>query len=616
MLNVPIIEDVLLSRLNLSILRRDGYTKNRFNGKKFDDDDLTGVTPQIRFMPMKSLTIDVKGHWAQRDMKQRGGKCVVVDPANSLVALFSDANMKLGPVNPDYHATCNADANAGFYEFSTQMDGDYKLTTYGITGTIDFDTPTWWIFENSNLKNITGWMEQEDPGLAGVDFDFTSDKFLEFASYEQHEIRNISEELTWTATTTLGQMLPFLPEAMHSGLVYPTLGVYFSWEESEKGLYDNHSFGAGDPLYIAFEFMPNAYIPIDITASALPVTTSSHPEIENKTQAIYSQWTFETHDLVHFTGGLRYTREHRKLRRFAPGLNQTKASRRFDNLSYLGNVKFNAPDSWLQMMRAETANLFYTYSTGYKSGGFNDTTDPVSGLDLPPFDSETLASHEVGLKFNFFNNRATLNFAMFHNTYDDIQLTVTRVKGTVAGTAILNAGSGTVKGIELELWLNPFPDMAIDFSIGLQDPKYKEFDDIMAGTGAPIDRSNEPFPHVSKTSIHLGVQYAWQLQGLIAGHNWGTLTPRWDFIWDSKKSYSLSRIGYQSGLFEQDPVALHNFRLSWQSPEAAFHASFWIKNAFSKKYINGAIDNTAFLGTGSTRAAPPRMYGVQFGYAF
>ena len=49
-----------------------------------------------------------------------------------------------------------------------------------------------------------------------------------------------------------------------------------------------------------------------------------------------------------------------------------------------------------------------------------------------------MISHEIGLKFTFLENRVLLNLAMFHNTYKDIQLTVTRITPGGASMRLLS----------------------------------------------------------------------------------------------------------------------------------------------------------------------------------
>ena len=59
----------------------------------------------------------------------------------------------------------------------------------------------------------------------------------------------------------------------------------------------------------------------------------------------------------------------------------------FDNLSGKFTVGYNFTD---------TVNGYFTYSTGYRSGGFNGEAFDVANDQAVEFDEETIASYEIG----------------------------------------------------------------------------------------------------------------------------------------------------------------------------------------------------------------------------
>ena len=98
--------------------------------------------------------------------------------------------------------------------------------------------------------------------------------------------------------------------------------------------------------------------------------------------------------------------------------------------------------------------LYFTWSQGYKSGGFSTRRDPSIGT-IPDFKPEELDNYEVGLKLDFFDNRLIFNTAVFYSKYEDIQLTVARAALTNPapfrpdiGSSIDNAGEAHILGFE------------------------------------------------------------------------------------------------------------------------------------------------------------------------
>jgi outer membrane receptor protein involved in Fe transport len=292
------------------------------------------------------------------------------------------------------------------------------------------------------------------------------------------------------------------------------------------------------------------YFPFDITNSASPARFDQ-PKIDNKSRAVYTQWTVEPLQFLHVTGGIRYTWEEKELTRFEPGF-MGHRSETFSKWTPMGSASLVAPEPWLDAIRGDSAILYYTYAEGFKSGGFNEIQDVSTGDPVPGFKEEELTSHEVGLKLGFLENRLLLNTALFYNEYEDLQLTVIRVSGdgTQIGSSITNAGEATIKGFEVELVAQPVQGLQANASVGYLDAEYDEFFDTVPGMpGVLQDRSDEPFFNVPEWSVSAGVQYKFELDGLFDGRDLGSLTPRFDFSYKSKRAYHLTRAGFESGLF-------------------------------------------------------------------
>ena len=86
-------------------------------------------------------------------------------------------------------------------------------------------------------------------------------------------------------------------------------------------------------------------------------------------------------------------------------------------------------------------NLYLTFSRGFKSGGFNP-----GNVGTPTFDSEYIDSWELGSKNTLFQDKLTLNAALFR--YDYKNLIVGNIVGTLATN--VNIPDSRVQGFELE----------------------------------------------------------------------------------------------------------------------------------------------------------------------
>ena len=110
-------------------------------------------------------------------------------------------------------------------------------------------------------------------------------------------------------------------------------------------------------------------------------------------------------------------------------------------------------------------NLYATYSSGYKSGGFN--VDVLSTVNNIGFDAEHVDNFEVGAKATLFGGRAQANLALFSMDYKDLQ--VTQYDPITFSNFIGNAASASVTGVELDLVAQPTNNLSVSAGLGVLD---------------------------------------------------------------------------------------------------------------------------------------------------
>ena len=185
---------------------------------------------------------------------------------------------------------------------------------------------------------------------------------------------------------------------------------------------------------------------------------------DHEAYAIFGQADYHLTDSVMFTSGLRYTHEDKKL--FGV-FTQGSAPEFTDNViapPYVldqfyalapqapideslsdGEVTGTVKLTWF---RDDTAMLYASYATGYKSGGTN--TDRINPALDYVFDPETSAAFEIGMKSDFPDQALRLNLALHMTDYRDSQINTLGPDGW----ALQNAGKIDTWGGELELtWL-------------------------------------------------------------------------------------------------------------------------------------------------------------------
>lgn len=194
----------------------------------------------------------------------------------------------------------------------------------------------------------------------------------------------------------------------------------------------------------------------------------------SKSQAVFGQATYSILPHTRITGGLRSTWDQKSRVGVsvlgplsgAPAAIQgiplptENAAASYSKVTWRAGIE--------QDLTAGTL-AYFTVSTGYKAGGFNDgnaQTNP--SLYYAP---ETITSYEGGVKARLLDGRLFVSASGFYYDYTNLQ------KSTASNNSIVtvNAAKANVKGIEGEAQWRASPNDRINVSIGLLDAKYDRY---------------------------------------------------------------------------------------------------------------------------------------------
>ncbi len=264
--------------------------------------------------------------------------------------------------------------------------------------------------------------------------------------------------------------------------------------------------------------------------------------------AAYGRLTLHATDWLRFTGGLRYTEDHKTfggtsdtlievcvlptrcptapLLPYTTTLSQQPLVPVAGGppgvlgpgllLIHLGGVNAGKLDTSKVTYRgaveidvAPRSLLYASVETGYRAGGFNNSFN---------FDPENITAYTVGLKNRLLDNRLQLNLEAFHWKYRGEQLSFLGVdpKGQI-GILTENVGRSTIQGGEVEARALVTPTTTLSANIQYLDAK---FDSFSYATPAPpvtgcrvagtttftVDCSGEPALNAPKWTMNFGAE--------------------------------------------------------------------------------------------------------------
>ncbi|HEX2594603.1 MAG TPA: TonB-dependent receptor, partial [Rhizomicrobium sp.] len=265
----------------------------------------------------------------------------------------------------------------------------------------------------------------------------------------------------------------------------------------------------------------------------------------------------------------------------------------------------------------EDLMVYGSASRGYLAGG------NIIGL-ANVYNPETMWSYEGGFKSTFWDDRAQLNVAGYHEEIKNLQVFIQ--DSTHSGINNVN-GLTQVNGLETELTLSPIDKMQINATLTLTSAHYGQYITTEArivpapvsmgctwqSNGTPTGGTlcNFKGNNLNQTppySFNLGAQYTFDTDV-------GTITPRVD-------AYFSGRVDFiPDNIVSQGSYTQTNIHVTWESPDEMYKAEAFVNNLEDKNVISN--DGLQSVTLGQQALEPdnfayyaPRTFGLRLGVKF
>ncbi|MDJ0916464.1 MAG: TonB-dependent receptor [Woeseiaceae bacterium] len=568
--------------LALSRITRDGYVERLSDGVRTGDRDRWSARGSLSWTPREDLETFLVVDFTEID---ENGAPTVSGGVNDRQAFGTFGNALLESctsigVNPGFDGTpaggpptfpppgaadggatgCyGPDSRPGPYLSEASFPTASRLDNAGAAVEID-----WTISDQFSLKSTTGFRSIRM--LSSRDGDNTPANI--FATRDDYDHEQVSEEVQLEFSNR-GQSL--------NGL----FGVFY---------YDESGFNL-----------------VDVTLPTGAIQSGGY--YDNQSYAVFLHTTLDVTDRLAVSVGGRYTRDRKaylpdqlslgdasagsepgffsptwpNLEGFylaptgplAAGeriLDFTQSKLEFSKTDWSVDVKY-----WLR----DRVMAYVSYSTGYKSGGFDQRfVGPTPDRRPSTYRPETVDSLEIGLKTATPNERLRMNLALFDADYDDLQIIVRESFNPLT----FNAGRARVRGGELEFTWVPTSDWAINLSVGHLDAAYRTLTDSAQASGVRLDNQLVNAP---EWSLAAGAAYSIDLGSR------GAMKTRLDWSWQSEQFSD----AINSPEIRQPPVQLLNASLEWLAANERWRVSLASRNLLDETYL--VTGNSAFTTAAS-----------------
>jgi len=285
-----------------------------------------------------------------------------------------------------------------------------------------------------------------------------------------------------------------------------------------------------------------------------------------------------------------------------------------DGLSPMGNIAYQLTDDFM---------AYFRVARGYKSGGFNGTTNDPRAFAIP-FDPEKLLQYELGFKSQWFDNRLRVNAAGYYSDYTDLQESIFRASKTGGVLSLLsNVDSAEIWGSELEVTAAPVRGVEATATFGVTLPKYlKWLDQKFDANNQPIfdDNGNPVLENVaSQRSFGFTPQYqaSFDLGYTAPPTSHGTLSANVNVFWEDQQTFLANDNTPGSHAMKAPNYAVVNGRLQFAGiplQKGSLDLAVVGRNLFDKKYRTAGVDFGPQLGWSTNFYGAPRTFGLQLTY--
>ena len=552
----PVAGDKVMFRAAAWREDRDGYVTNTLSGNKFQGIDNTGGRLRLTIAPSDPLTIDLTAEYMKDGNKAAFGGFSQGTFGNSAGVFFRGSGTPVTSTDLRHGA------------LSSDPFLDREVQSY--TGRIEYDAGAVTLTSISALRKLD---IKDGRDLEGSSLDILDQSSAESSKQFTQEFRIASA-----------------PDGSLSadGLVDWIIGGFYYHDSSDR--VDSFRVGINSAVR---------------AAAGTPATDVALSDYKIESYAVFGQATFHLSEAFDVTLGGRYSHDSKRATQAGTTTDGAPIIAAAFTTTNRATYKSFDPRIVIAYKISPDANVYASFSTGFKSGGFQYVPFSKGQADVL-FAPEDIKAYEVGFKTEWLDRALRVNGAAYYYDYKNLQISrIILPAGSVAPVSLIsNAASSTIKGLDLEITARPSRAFEVNIAYGYLDAKYDSY--IFNPT---TDFSGTRMVRAPEHSINIGAE--WRAD--VWGDGEFSLRADYALTGDFFHEPGEGNVAFGTGLplTAEDGYGLLDLRASLT--KGNWRVTGYVNNLGDTKYrrtIN-ALGNTVVGFAGA-----PRIYGVKLGYSF
>ncbi len=583
--NAPIVEDVLATRLAGQYFKRDGHVYDRLFDTPNGTQTLKSLRAKFRYTVSDDLDFEFTVQHQDSLGKGQGDQYHhVPDEWLTFFRVFDP----------------QTEQNLDDYAHATNFYSGGNAITYDYLGKANFRMLGHdWVF-------LTAYSENESVG--GVDADFGPSPMI--LGLGGGNAETINSELRIVSDP---------------GTIEYVAGLYYFW---------NDKYNLTDIVVAPFlgtGVVQDLLVPEALqalTAGLFPIIGPFNQETRRtefaqvaNSYAIYGQATWNIGEKLSLIAGARFSMDEKELDFVAthytvgdqpgpaPVQEQLLNAEEFDVQDTRDDTSFTPKLSAIYRITDEI-NIYATWAQGFKAGGFNAAASNLNGeLQFEPEFSNT---YEAGVKGDYFGGAARFNVGFFRTEFEDLQVSVFNGLDFVVD----NAAEAISQGIEIDGMMLLPAGFLLTTTFSWLDAYYESFPEGPCQTQAYTESSDDgdfcdltgaPLAGTPEFQFTLGVNYLNQL-----GNMPFDLIVGVDYYWQDDVLFSTD----QDPEDFQEAYALVGARIGLRDDNGIWSFTIFGRNLTDETVLISSFDVPLFAGAHVGSVEPPRTITANFTLEF
>jgi len=545
MVNLPL-TDTLAAKVNYLISERDGFIENTGLGVDFGSEERDSVVIDLTWQASDALTLDYRYEKASMHDSQNFEQITLLNPD---AFLFPFVNI--------------TDVSAERLDSASSLR-EIELNDLEITGhTLNAD---WELNDSLTFKSITAYREFSNRSKSDTLTGLEGNGAIFSGAASSNDIRTNFQQL--------------------------------SQEFQLLGDYDRINYVAG--LYLYQDEADSTTAAIQLGQPRDTDTTAT----ENKSIALFGEATYTPLALderLHVTLGARYSVDNRKALRTNMNLAMP-----IDNAQYDKDFTNFNPSLTLSFDLNESMNVYAKAVSGFKSGGTSQRSANAI-LFAQGIEEEEIVSYELGFKGHLWEQRMSLNAAVFSMNIDGAQVSV-QTGATPGERDFLAVDGNSIKGLEVDATILLLEGLTLNAGYSYLDTQLGVNQlESPAGTFEFIDE----YSFSPKNSYNIGLNYKVDLDN-------GTLAASTSYSYQGDFAASTAVLSS----VDHDAYGLLGASLAWSEIKFGqgsghYKLLLWGKNLADEKYTTGGGSSWSVFGAQNVLTfGDPRSFGLTASYIY